>query len=159
MGTEMGEYVVGAYLEKVEGCELISYNVRLKGGGKKGLNEIDVIGINFKKKSVYLCEVTTHMKGLLYKSTKETVKRIGRKYKWMKEFSEQFRLERKYLFWSPYVPKGKITEGLASFDGLECIINDEYTKRIGKLKGRARKDVSPTNNPFYRAIQILENLR
>lgn len=28
-GTEMGEYVVGAYLKLVEGCDVVDYNVRM----------------------------------------------------------------------------------------------------------------------------------
>ena len=28
MKTEMGEYIVGAYLKLVEGCDVVDYNVR-----------------------------------------------------------------------------------------------------------------------------------
>ena len=33
MTAEMGEYLVGAYLELFEGCEIISYNVRSRDKG------------------------------------------------------------------------------------------------------------------------------
>lgn len=49
MATEMGEYLVGAYLKLVEGCDFVDYNVRVPGGGMAGLNELDVVGIHFNR--------------------------------------------------------------------------------------------------------------
>jgi hypothetical protein len=43
-----GEYFVGAYLKSVKDCDFIDYNVRIPGGGLKGLSELDVVGLNFK---------------------------------------------------------------------------------------------------------------
>jgi len=65
MSTEVSEYVVGAYLRIMKGCDFVNYNVRRIEGGIRGLNELDVIGLNFENRTVYLCEVTTHVKGLL----------------------------------------------------------------------------------------------
>ena len=65
MKTEMGEYLVGAYLRIIKGCDFIDYNVRRPGGGMSGLDELDVIGLDFKDRTAYLCEVTTHLDGLL----------------------------------------------------------------------------------------------
>ncbi len=59
MPTEMGEYLVGAYLRHVEGCDRVDYNVHFPGGGEEGLKELDVIGYNYPKRTVFLCEVTT----------------------------------------------------------------------------------------------------
>ncbi len=76
MKTEIGEYIVGAYLKVIKNCDFIDYNVRFPGGGLKGLGELDVIGLDFKNKSAYLCEVTTHIRGLLYKDNITTVEKI-----------------------------------------------------------------------------------
>lgn len=66
MKTEMGEYVVGAYLKLVEQCDVADYNVRPPGGGLAGLSEFDVIGLRFKDRTATMCEVTTHIRGLVY---------------------------------------------------------------------------------------------
>ena len=65
MLTDVGEYFVGAYLQLGEGCDFVDYNVRPPGGGLKGLEELDVVGLNFKTRTAFLCEVTTHIRGLL----------------------------------------------------------------------------------------------
>lgn len=57
MATEMGEYLVGAYLQLEQQCDVLSFNVRPPGGGLKGLQELDVVGLNFKTNTAYLCEV------------------------------------------------------------------------------------------------------
>ena len=89
MKTEMGEYVVGAYLKLKMDCNFIDYNVRRPGGGLAGLNELDVMGLNFNTKTAYLCEVTTHLDGLLYGSSKKvTVDRIQKKHDKMLDYAE-----------------------------------------------------------------------
>jgi hypothetical protein len=66
MKTEMGEYVVGAYLKQVLKCDFVDYNVRPPCGGIEGLAEFDVVGLRFSDSTAYICEVTTHLGGLLY---------------------------------------------------------------------------------------------
>jgi hypothetical protein len=56
MRTEPGEYLVGAYLKLVEECDVVDYNVRTPGGGLEGLGELDVVGLNFKTKTAYVCK-------------------------------------------------------------------------------------------------------
>jgi hypothetical protein len=41
MRTEVGEYVVGAWLKIGLGCDVVDYNVRPPGGGLNGLGELD----------------------------------------------------------------------------------------------------------------------
>jgi hypothetical protein len=65
MPTEMGEYLVGAYLKLVFECSVVDYDARPAGGGLQGLGELDVIGFDFVGRNAYLCEVTTHLDGLL----------------------------------------------------------------------------------------------
>ena len=68
--TAMGEYLVGAYLEMIGMCDVVSYNVRSPESGLKGLGELDVVGLNLKTNTAFLCEVVTHLNGLLYSSIK-----------------------------------------------------------------------------------------
>ncbi len=162
MLTDIGEYFVGAYLQLEEGCDFVDYNVRPAGGGLKGLEELDVVGLNFQTKTAYICEVTTHILGLLYKNNAETVKRIGKKHErqklYAKESLNNFKHIR-YQFWSPVVAKGYVTEQLSLFPDLEVIINGEYKRRIQILQDRAANCAHDARNPVFRVLQILGHLR
>ncbi len=111
MLTDIGEFIVGAYLQLIKNCDVIDYNVRPPGGGLKGLGELDVIGLNFKSNTAFLCEVTTHIRGLLYKNHQETVTRIKKKHQRQREYAEEYLSEfnHHFMFWSPIVPVGYIT--------------------------------------------------
>ena len=89
MKTEMGEYIVGAYLKLIEGCDVVDYNVRPPGGGLAGLSEFDVIGLRFKDSTAIMCEVTTHIRRLLYKTNEETAKRIAKKHERQKDYAKE----------------------------------------------------------------------
>ncbi|MDF1543551.1 MAG: hypothetical protein P1R58_00450 [bacterium] len=162
MNTDIGEFIVGAYLRLIEMCDFIDYNVRHPGGGMKGLGELDVIGLAFSSSTAYLCEVTTHLRGVLYKNNHETVERIGKKHgrqiEYAREHLANFKNVR-YMFWSPVVPVGYVTEELGKIDNLELVINGEYTKRIEQLRQLAKKTTHDARNPFFRVLQILEHLR
>jgi hypothetical protein len=161
MQTEMGEYLVGAYLKVILGCGFIDYNVRHPGGKLKGLGEIDVVGINFEKKTIYLCEVTTHIRGLQYGSSQETIRRLKYKYKRLKEYGREHfgNFKAHYMFWSPYVPEGKMTRELEKLKRLELIINQKYANYLEGLKKEARKRTNDEGNPAFRLLQILEHVR
>jgi hypothetical protein len=162
MPTEMGEYIVGAYLRLIEHCDFIDYNVRSIEGGQKGLNEFDVLGLRFRDRTAYLCEVTTHIRGLLYKDNKATVERVKQKYQKQKEYAREFLKNfpnRHFMFWSPRVPEGYVTGGLRRIRGLELVINTDYTQCINKLRSKAHIMSNNVGNPFFRALQILERLR
>ena len=162
MKTDIGEYIVGAYLKIVKECNFVVYNVRPPGGGREGLNELDVVGLDFKNKIAYLCEVTTHIRGLLYKDKETTVERIKTKYKRQEEYANKHLSDfsnRHFMFWSPVVPEGHITSELKKIDGLELVINEEYAQYIDELKEKAKKKTNDEGNPFFRMLQILEHLR
>lgn len=162
MPTEIGEYLVGAYLKLIIGCDFVDYNVRVQGGGLEGLNELDVVGIQFEENTAYLCEVTTHLLGTRYGSNEETVKRITGKYENQKYYAKNHlaRFDKhEFMFWSPYVPKGYITSKLEMVDGLELVINGCYTRRVNELQDKARKEKQDTGNPVFRVLQILGSLR
>jgi hypothetical protein len=63
------------------------------------------------------------------------------------------------MFWSPVVPIGYLTKHLAKIEGLELIINGEYSRRVDELRSIARKEAQGVGNDFFRSLQILERLR
>jgi hypothetical protein len=165
MVTEMGEYVVGAYLKIKLNCDFVGYNTRPPESGLAGLAEIDVVGLDFTNHIAYLCEVTTHLDGLLYGSDYGvSAKKIRDKYERLISYRNKYLHEFKgvrCMFWSPRVPKGKLLDMLKEIekDGLELILNGEYKKRVEELRQTAKKTTRDVSNPFFRALQILEHLR
>ena len=162
MSAEMGEYLVGAYLKLVEKCDFVDYNVRAPGGGLAGLNELDVVGIHFAESTAYLCEVTTHVRGVLYKDNPETVNRIKRRYEKQRAYASNYLGQFKhhvFMFWAPNVPKGYLTNHLARIDGLRLIINGEYKRKVNELLSKAQTEKQDTGNPVFRVFQILGALR
>ena len=161
MGTEMGEYIVGACLKLLKLCDFIDYNVRRPGGGLAGLNEIDVVGLDFKNKTAYLCEVTTHLDGLLYVNRQTTIERIKKKYEKLRDYAKDFLSDfpnRHFMFWSPVV-RGSVANELKKIRGLELVINEDYTAYIRLLQELAKKGTHDTGNPTFRVLQILGHLR
>jgi len=157
----MGEYIVGACLKLLKLCDFVDYNVRRPGGGLAGLNEIDVVGLDFKSKTAYLCEVTTHLDGLLYKDAPTTVERIRKKYQRLKDYAKDFLADfpnRHFMFWSPFVRESVANE-LKKVSGLELVINKDYTAYIRLLQELAKKGTHDTGNPTFRLLQILGHLR
>jgi len=162
MHTEMGEYVVGAYLKLIKGCDFVDYNVRPKHTGLEGLAEMDVLGLDFGESSAYLCEVTTHLDGLLYGDNDKTLRTLASKFERQRRYASShlgtFRSIH-YMFWSPVVPKGRLTDGLAEFKDVEFVINAQYRTAIEELQALARVTTRDEGNPFFRALQILAHLR
>jgi len=163
MKTEIGEYIIGAYLKIILKCDYIDYNVRPSGSGLEGLGELDVVGIDLKREEVYLCEVTTHLRGVLYNDYKTTIRKIEEKYKRQKDYANKYlpkHFKRHFMFWSPIVPSGLVEQlKKEEKNGLEIVVNGKYTECIDRLKDIARKELKDFGNPFFRTLQILENLR
>jgi hypothetical protein len=160
----MGEYLVGAYLKLLGDCEYVDYNVRFPGGGPKGLEELDVVGFDMDKGVAYLCEVVTHVRGLLYgkgKGYRDTLARIRKKHERQKDYADsqlqQFK-ECKFMLWSPRVSKG-LEARLHAIKGLDLVINEDYTRRIDQLSEKARREAQDTGNPAFRVLQILGHMR
>lgn len=163
MKTEMGEYIVGACLKLLKECDFVEYNVRRPGGGLAGLNELDVMGLDFKNKTAYLCEVTTHLDGLLYGSSRSaTVETIRGKYNKLCEYADNHLPgvfpKRHFMFWSPVVSAG-LAEELRRIKGLELVINEDYAAYVEQLQDRANEVTYDTGNPVFRVLQILGHLR
>lgn len=167
MKTDMGEYAVGAYLKLIAKCDVIEYNVIPPGGGNEGQGELDVIGYRFKDSSVFICEVATHLDGLhIGNNSETTVNKVREKHERQKQYVSKYLYmfeHPHFMFWSPVVPEGKKTTGLSEISGLELIINDGYTKKLDMLMELAKKEsdtgTSDIGNPFFRTLQLLQNLR
>jgi hypothetical protein len=162
MLTDIGEYIVGASLQLIYDCDVVDYNVRLPGGGLKGLSELDIIGLNFKTNTAYLCEVTTHIRGLLYKDNKETIRKIQQKHEIQKEYAISILGgfdTHVFMFWSPVVPVGYLTQNLSKLETLEIVINGEYKRHIELLREKALTMTHDVKNPFFRMLQIMEHMR
>lgn len=163
MNAEMGELLVGAYLQLIEGCDVVSYNVRAPGGKLAGLNELDVVGLRFADNTAYLCEVTTHIAGVLYGANYDsTLKRITDKFEKQKAYAAKYleNFDRHvFQFWSPCVPVGHLTERLGQISGLDVVINGEYKSRVNMLRAKARREKQTTGNDAFRMLQILEAMR
>lgn len=162
MSARMGEYLVGAYIEMIQKCDFVTYNVRFPGEGLKGLNELDVVGLDFKNSLAYLCEVSTHILGFVYGlKAEDSVKKVLKKFDTQKEFAvkklNDFKTIR-YQFWSPRVGKTDV-EKLNGIVGLESIVNETYTNKINELRLLAKKITRQVNNPAFRVLQILEHMR
>jgi hypothetical protein len=162
ISTSIGEYVVGAHLKLIRECDFVDYNVSAPGGGLEGLNEMDVLGLDMSQKTAYLCEVATHIRGLDYGGNKDTVKKIKEKHESQREYAgnhltnfENF----EYMFWSPYVPVGYMTDELAKVDGLNLVINEDYSEHLEELGRLAGETTHNTNNPVFRMLQIMEHTR
>ncbi len=63
-----------------------------------------------------------------------------------------------FMFWSPYVKAGYITDILREIDTL-LVINQDYTSCINEMRATASKHTNDLGNPFLRTLQILEHLR
>ncbi len=163
MKTEVGEYIVGAYLKIIKECDFVDYNVRPRGGRLEGLNELDVIGINFKNNSVYLCEATTHITGLLIKDYKTTITKIEQKHERQKEYYKKYLKNFSvpcFMFWSPLVSKKQMEklEKNKNLNNLDFITNEKYASCINELKKKAMEITYDTGNPFFRMLQIIERI-
>lgn len=151
---EMGELLVGAYLKLRRGCSFVLYNQRPEGGGMEGLGELDVVGIS--EKTVYLCEVTTHILSM----DQTAAGRIEAKFARQKAFAERHFKGQTTVFevWSPVVPSG-IVNRLSAVKGLTLVANEVYSARVWELAELAREYTAQTGNDAFRLLQILTHLR
>jgi len=158
MTAEMGEYLVGAYLELFEGCEIISYNIRSRDKGIRGMGELDVVGLNLKRKTAFLCEVVTHLRGTMYAGGREeTVRKIFNKYENQRKFAKKYLgnfSKIHFQLWSPSVSKIYV-DSLGKKRGLELVINQDYSKCINKLRDVAKGSTKNTGIPPIECFKFL----
>ena len=162
MRPEMGELLVGAYLNVFEGCQYVDYNVRPPGGGMPGLGELDVVGLDLVEKKAHLCEVTTHLDGLAYGSSNaETLAKIHDKCHRQREYATKYLrgFDPVYWFWSPVVPVGALTDGLREIQELEVVVNGDYSRCVARLQEEAARYTHDVGNDVFRLLQILAHMR
>ncbi|WP_436346718.1 hypothetical protein [Natronorubrum sp. FCH18a] len=181
----LGEQLVGAYHKLINECEVVSYNEFSEKEGDQMEVDVLALGTDNGRQCVYICEVVTHLDGLNYGGTPSdnswsdfgntsyqgTLDTIYQKFEADYEYATRvFDDADAYTLqlWSPYVPKGKLTDGLdevsARFDReydeqVALNVNEEYTAEIDKLRTKAGTETKRYGEPAYRFLQILEHMR
>jgi hypothetical protein len=165
---DIGESLVGAYLRHVVGCEVVIYNSFF--ADRQG--EVDVVALRKgEPREVWLCEVTTHIGGMLIvRDGKDATTRVIReKLDRLQHFAQVTFPDDLYHYewWSPRVAVGKLTDAMEATEDEwrsagrdpRFIINGDYTDRVRVLAKHAGRHSSTTNEPAYRMLQILTHLR
>jgi hypothetical protein len=155
---EIGESLVGAYLEHIRECQVVVYNTHLSD--EQG--ELDVIGIktlSTGKQEIWLVEAATHILGLDYGGQAKSVKKIQAKRDRALKFAQQLFKGATLHFeiWSPIVSSG-IVDKLNKLS-IVLVANAEYTDRVNELALHASKSTKTTGNDTYRTLQLLTHLR
>jgi len=161
---DIGESLVGSYFKYVLGCKIVVYNCHLDNNG-----ELDVVALDPEGKKVCLCEVATHLRGLLYgDSNAATVERVSHKIKLAAAFAAANFPDREpvFILWAPTVSWGLVRElarlqadPFAREIAIKFIFNHDYTACIRRLRDVARHNIKTTDEPAFRLLQILEHLR
>jgi len=190
MATELGEYIVGAYLEEIRNCDVVYYNPsfvcppEITGRKSSVKCEIDVVGLSVRGgfEKIYICEVTTHLKGInvRQKAKAKPMEVIKNKLiagLWYASSFFPWIEHVEFEVWCNYVPKGNKMNYLKSIQndfltylskynkkkGDKCltykcglVINEQYADCLMKLFDKAKKDTSHSDNSFYRGLQVLQ---
>jgi len=170
----IGEAIVGAYLQHIRNCEFVQYN--LHPPDVQG--EIDVIGINTRERIIYVCEAAVHLiTGLQY--VKE--RRPDNIARFLKKFEKDIEYARKYfgdyrqvfMLWSPIVKNQRdgakynqvrdveeIQRRLGEVHGvqLELVINERFAQCLADLRAFARNQSQELMSPVMRLMRIEEKL-
>ena len=155
---EIGESLVGAYLEHIRNCQVVIYNTHLSD--EQG--ELDVIGIktlSTGKQEVWLVEAATHVLGLDYGGQAKTVKKIQAKRERAMKFARKLFKGATLHFeiWSPIVSSGIVDK--LNKSSIDLVANADYTDRINELALNASNSTKTTGNDAYRTLQLLTHLR
>ncbi len=172
----IGETLVGDYLKVVLGCDFVEFN--LYTPDVQG--EIDVVGINAKKREIFICEVATHLvTGLRYVNPKEKtsdnmdrfVKKFTKNINYANKYFPEY--QKRFMLWSPIVKKAKAgakfnqTDDITKIQAevlkghkvdIEVISNQKYWDCLERLRDYARKETKELKSPVLRLFQIEEKL-
>ena len=174
---DAGEQLVESYLRYIRKCDFVQTNLYTT----KSQGEIDVIGLNSKTQTVYVCEVTTHLRDGLQIVNQKTGKtaniekltdKFARDIEYAREHLSQFKQH--FMLWSPIVktPKRKsannqmqhvetVKANILDMYGVEldCIINERYQACLLELRDHAAGESKAIPCPMMRFMQIEEQLR
>jgi len=170
-----GEELVSSYLRYIRGCEFIQKN--LYTDDTQG--EIDVIGINLKGRSVYICEVAIHLRtGLRYtkgtssNNVQKLNEKLSRDIKYAKDHFPEY--THHFMLWTPIVMSGKdgakhnqtrdikqIQLNILTLHQIEVevIMNEKFLSCINEMRDFAKKQTSELKCPVMRFLQIEERLK
>jgi len=171
----LGEELVAAYLENIKGCEFIQQN--LYTPDVQG--EIDVVGIDLKTKSIYVCEVAIHLTtGLRYVKDRQpnNVNKLTEKFSKDIEYANKYfsDYEKHFMLWSPIVKNSKetskhnqirdlkeIQQNIHSKYGinLEFIVNERFLNCLNELREFAKRETKELKSPVLRLMQVEEYLK
>ena len=166
----VGEEFVSAYLQQILGCDFTQqslYTVDSQG-------EIDVVGLNLKTRSVYICEVAIHLTtGLQYtyakrpNNIKKLTEKFSRDIAYTRTYLPDFKAH--YMLWSPVVKSRKNESEYDQMkhleqvhknihqefgESLQLIVNLEFSKRLEQLRKKACQTTADLKSPVMRMLQI-----
>ena len=165
----IGEEICGEWLRHIKGCEFVQYN--LKTTAVQG--EIDVIGINLAERTVYVCEVATHLiTGLQYA---DNVPRLLAKFRKDIDYAEQAFPDHRhvFMFWSPVVRNQKagsknnqlsdVQEVAAVLERergvtLQTVINERFHEALTAMRAYAASQTRELDSAVMRYLQVEEHL-
>ena len=172
-----GEEIAGAYLKGCLGCDFLEFN--LQTPDVQG--EIDVVGVDVKRKVLYVCEVATHpVTGLMYVNPKtkqpDNVERLVKKFTKDIAYAKKYFADYQHVFmlWSPVVrqsaPTAKhnqtadvadITSRISSENGIKIllVVNEKYQRCLDALREYAAGETKELKSPVLRLMQIEEKLK
>lgn len=167
----VGEQLVSSYLRYIRGCDFTQMNVYTVGVQ----GEIDVLGVDLKRRRAYICEVAVHLTtGINYvgKDNKpNNVAKLTDKFSRDIEYAEKYLAdyERHYMLWSPIVKK---TTGKAMYNQiehlkeiganirtkhgveLEFIVNEKFLAAFEELRSYAGAQRPEMQCPLMRLLQV-----
>jgi hypothetical protein len=162
---DIGESLVAAYLRHVRGCDVILTNVHLSGIQ----GELDVVGLlRGDPQKVWLCEVTTHTRGMNNPARRPAAQRVTEKIDRAVAFAADVfpSAEAHFEVWSPLVRPGlvrRLRDVADSFKArdveLTIVANEEYTSRLQTLVDEARATTATTGDDAFRLLQILTRVK
>jgi Holliday junction resolvase-like predicted endonuclease len=170
----IGEQLVSSYLQHIRECEFIQtnlYTVDTQG-------EIDVIGINLKKNTVYIAEVAVHLTtGLQYVKDKRpnNIQKLTEKFARDIKYAETYfpTYERHFMLWSPIVKGGQKGSQYNQLDhireigsniksefnvDIEFVINEKFLDCLKEMRSFAKSKTADIKCPVMRLLQIEEYL-
>lgn len=170
----VGEELVASYLQHIRGCDFTQKNLYTRDVQ----GEIDVVGINLKDKSIYVCEVAIHLQtGLRYTKNKRpnNVGKLTEKFSRDIEYANKYFQEykRHFMLWSPIVKGSKdgskynqindLKEVSSIINGqydvnIEFIVNERFLSCIKELRAYAASKTEEIKCPVLRLLQLEEAL-
>ncbi|WP_075936859.1 hypothetical protein [Halosegnis longus] len=147
-----GELLVGAYHQRLNSCEIVSYNNRSSEPGNQ--MEMDLLAVDNRSREgsqhIYVCEIVTHLDGGLYSGTPDdedgwwmeysntssyhhSLETLWRKFRDGYQYvSEAFPdAELSFQFWAPVVTGGQ-TDGflIQGLERLKTEFNSETSESL-----------------------------